>query len=147
VGLLVLHVAGAVSDRNVADSDAICAALQVLEHCQDVGEDAQAGRVYVPQRDLRSAGVRFEDLLGSVTSPSLRSVIGLQVERAQRSLVLGDSLVPRLSGWARLAVAGYVAGGVATATALQRARYDVLAHSVRPSRARTVAHVVRLLTR
>ena len=35
--------------RNVADSDAVCAALQVLEHCQDVAEDARAGRVYLPR--------------------------------------------------------------------------------------------------
>lgn len=147
VGRLVLYVAGAVSDRNVADSDAVCVALQVLEHCQDVGEDARAGRVYLPGCDLRAAGVRTADLLANSTSPSVRGVIGLQVERSRQSLVLGNSLGHRLSGWARLAVAGYVAGGMATATALQKSDYDVLARRVRPSRARTVTDVIRLLTR
>ncbi|MGN6251932.1 MAG: squalene/phytoene synthase family protein, partial [Marmoricola sp.] len=29
-------------------SDRVCSALQVLEHCQDVGEDHRAGRIYLP---------------------------------------------------------------------------------------------------
>src|SRR5882757_4994519 len=44
VGRIVLHIAEAATEQNVADSDAVCNALQVLEHCQDVGEDARAGR-------------------------------------------------------------------------------------------------------
>ena len=43
----------------------------------------------------------------------------------------------RLRGWARLAVAGYVAGGLATADALRRADFDVLARDIRPAKART----------
>ena len=35
-------------------SDDVCTALQVVEHCQDVGEDARAGRVYLPAEDLRA---------------------------------------------------------------------------------------------
>ncbi len=68
VGRLVLHIAGAAAPDNVAASDAVCAALQVLEHCQDVGEDARAGRVYLPQADLARLGVSIDDLLAPHTS-------------------------------------------------------------------------------
>lgn len=144
VGRLVLYIAGAATDVNVADSDAVCAALQVLEHCQDVGEDAQAGRIYLPAGELAAAGIGDDQLLGATTSGRLRSVISVQAQRSVELLGLGTPLVHRLRGWARLAVAGYVGGGLATADALRRADYDVLAQTVRPGRGRTAAHALRL---
>jgi squalene synthase HpnC len=145
IGRLVLYVAGAATDVNVADSDAVCAALQVLEHCQDVGEDAQAGRIYLPADELAAAAIGDEELLGSTTGGRLRSVISVQAQRSVELLGLGTPLVRRLSGWARIAVAGYVGGGLATADALRRADYDVLAQAVKPGRGRTAAHALRLL--
>jgi squalene synthase HpnC len=145
VGRIVLHIAGAVTARNVADSDAVCAALQVLEHCQDVGEDADAGRVYLPAVDLRAAGVQRTELHADSTGTPLRRVIAEQVDRAAAMLGEGRPLVRRLSGWSRLAVAGYVAGGLATVDALRRADHDVLAGQVRPTKRDTAAHCVRLI--
>src|SRR5882757_6791169 len=55
VGRIVLHIAGAATEQNILDSDAVCNALQVLEHCQDVAEDARAGRVYLPGVELDDA--------------------------------------------------------------------------------------------
>jgi squalene synthase HpnC len=145
VGQLVLYVAGAATESNIAASDQVCNGLQVLEHCQDVGEDARAGRVYLPRTDLDAAGVEEKQLHAGFTSPALRRVIGIQVERAVELLNPGRALVHRLSGWARLAVSGYVAGGLATAAALRRADCDVLSTAVRPSRVYTAALAVRLL--
>jgi squalene synthase HpnC len=144
-GRIVLHVAGAATARNVADSDAVCAGLQVLEHCQDVGEDARAGRVYLPATDLRAAEVDEADLLAPWTSPRLRSAIAVQVERAESLLGSGRPLVRRLRGWARVAVAGYVGGGWATAAALRDANYDVLARHVGPGKVTTAITAVRLM--
>jgi len=45
VGELVLHVFGAASTERIALPDRICAALQVVEHLQDIGEDFMRGRV------------------------------------------------------------------------------------------------------
>ena len=144
VGRIVLHVAGAVTEANVADSDTVCAALQVLEHCQDVGEDARAGRVYLPDEELRAASVAAGDLTAATTNAALRGVIAVQVARAEDMLRRGSALVKRLHGWSRVAVAGYVAGGLATASALRGAGYEVLAAPVRPSRARTALHAIRV---
>jgi squalene synthase HpnC len=146
IGRVVLHIARAVSDRNIADSDLVCAGLQVLEHCQDVGEDARAGRVYLPANDLHEAGVAGAELLAGTTSGALRGVVNLQVVRAIQLLDPGRALVGRLTGWPRLAVAGYAAGGFATAAALRKAQYDVLAAHIAPSKARTAVHALRLIT-
>jgi phytoene/squalene synthetase len=145
VGRIVLHIANAATQRNVAASDAVCAALQVLEHCQDVGEDALAGRVYLPAEDLRSTGATEADLLEPTTTPPVRRAVAVNVGRAERLLREGPGLVRRLPGWAKLAVAGYVAGGRATASALRNHDCDVLASAIRPSRLGTVAHMARLL--
>jgi squalene synthase HpnC len=147
VGRIVLHIAGAATEANIADSDRVCAALQVLEHCQDVGEDARAGRIYLPATDLRAANLSLDHLLSTTTTRALRGVIALQVERARELLTSGAPLVRRLPGWSRFAVAGFVAGGLATADALTSARYRVLETPVTPGKGRTAVHATRLLVR
>ena len=57
----------------------------------------------------------------------------------------GAALVADLSGSARLAVGGFVAGGLATLDAFAAGGHDVLASTLRPSRARTVGHLAALL--
>lgn len=69
-----------------AASDALCAALQVINHLQDCGKDYRAiDRVYVPLDMLAAAGASVEELGADRASPALRSVI---VEMAQRTLML-----------------------------------------------------------
>jgi Squalene/phytoene synthase len=92
VGELVLHVFGAATPDRIALSDKICAALQVIEHLQDVEEDQARGRVYV----------------GPFAGPA----------EARSLLEEGAPLVRRLRGGARLAVAGFVAGGRAALDAV-----------------------------
>lgn len=146
VGRIVLHLAGAATERNFADSDAVCDALQVLEHCQDVGEDARAGRIYLPASELRAAGIDDHALTASQTPSALRYVLAVQVERSRALLRAGAPLVRRLSGWSRFAVAGFVAGGLATADALTNADFDVLAADARPAKIKTMTHALRLVT-
>ena len=52
VGELVLSVFGAATPERIALSNAVCTALQLTEHWQDVGEDLARGRVYLPLEDL-----------------------------------------------------------------------------------------------
>lgn len=145
VGQVVLYIAGAATAANVADSDAVCTALQVLEHCQDVREDAGRGRVYLPEEDLAYAGVDPDALATGPAPAALPSVIATQAARSRALLERGRPLVHRLSGWARFAVAGYVAGGLATADALAAAGYDVISSTPRPGTAATLRHAARLL--
>lgn len=45
-------------------SDALCIALQLLNHWRDLGEDARTlGRIYMPQEWILAAGAKEEDLL------------------------------------------------------------------------------------
>jgi squalene synthase HpnC len=143
VGELVLRVFGQSSDANLRDSGAVCTALQVLEHCQDVAEDARAGRRYLPGDDRARFGCGDSDLFAVPAPESLRRCIALQVERARALLVRGDALCARLRGLARPVVAGYAAGGWATAAALERAGFDPNSRSVRPRPIATLRHALR----
>jgi squalene synthase HpnC len=144
VGRVVLEIFGAVREDRLALSDDVCTALQVLEHCQDVAEDRRRGRTYLPLEDLAAHGVDEAQLDAVVTAPAVRGLVGFEVDRAAALLAAGPPLVRTLRGTGRMAVAGYVAGGLATIDALRRADFDVLATQVSPSRWGTVRHALRL---
>jgi squalene synthase HpnC len=149
VGRVVLAVFDVDRADAAAHSDDVCTALQILEHCQDVGEDFRdRDRVYLPAEDLDRYGVTDAHLAAASTSRELRRLVAAEVDRAVQLLDSGRPLVRLLRGWARVAVAGYVAGGRATTDALRRCDFDVLAadDSVRQPRRRDVArHAARLL--
>ncbi len=147
VGRLVLGVFGVDDDHCARLSDRVCSALQLLEHWQDVGEDHRAGRVYLPQDDLRAFGVDESELGAATASEPLRRLMRHEIDCARALLDSGAPLVGELHGWARLAVAGFVAGGRATADALQATRGDVLSRLARPTPARVARHLTGLLAR
>ncbi|MFF0306498.1 squalene synthase HpnC [Streptosporangium sp. NPDC004379] len=147
VGHIVLHVFGLATAGRMALSDRVCTALQIVEHCQDVGEDHARGRVYLPEEDLRRFGCAEHDLAGETTPPRLRGVVALQTTRAERLLDEGEPLVASVGGAARVAVAGYVAGGRATVAALRRAGHDVVGRAVRPRRVRILSAWTGILAR
>lgn len=86
VGRFVLDVHG--EDRATwPANDALCAALQIINHLQDCGKDYRAiDRVYIPQDMLTAAGVPVEALGADRASPALRRVIVAMAERTQALL-------------------------------------------------------------
>jgi squalene synthase HpnC len=146
VGRIVLGLLDHHEADTVVLSDRVCTALQLLEHWQDVGEDRRAGRVYLPLDDLAAFGVPVEDLDLRSTSERLRGLMRFETERAACLLESGAPVVRALHGWGRVAVAGYVAGGRATVTALRRSGGDVLSRAPRPRRPDLVLGVTGLLT-
>lgn len=147
VGRLVLAVFDATTPHREVLSDDVCTALQILEHLQDVGEDFRRGVVYLPQTDLRVAGVTEADLDAPVTSNELRRVVAAYAAKARSRLASGRTLTASLRGGARVAVAGFTAGGLATADALAAADFDVLGLPVRPRRLRLMRHLIALVGR
>jgi squalene synthase HpnC len=147
VGELVLHLLGAADPAAIALSDDVCTALQVLEHCQDVAEDALAGRVYLPATDLAACGCRPQQLTERPAPEALRRVVALEVARARLLLGSGRPLLARLHGWGRLVVAGFVAGGLAGCDALERAGHDPNRRPVKPRRRDVARRLAGLLMR
>jgi squalene synthase HpnC len=147
VGRIVLHVFGAYSPRRARLSDHVCTALQLAEHWQDVAEDLRAGRIYLPLDDLDRFGCTEQALAEPAAGPAVRALMSFQVVRASALLSAGSPLVGTLRGAARLAVAGYVAGGRAALAAIDAAGHDVLAAAPRPGKRRLLAELARAYTR
>jgi squalene synthase HpnC len=141
VGRIVLHVFGSFSDERAGLSDRVCTALQLAEHWQDVSEDLRAGRVYLPAEDIERFGVTEEDLARRCAPPQVRALMAFETRRARSLLDAGAPLTGSLRGWARAAVAGYVAGGRATLTAIAAADHDVLRATPRPQKQRVAAEL------
>ena len=130
-------VFGAARRRRIALSDRICTALQIIEHCQDVGEDQRAGRVYLPRRTCDRFGVRRRPRRASA-GPDCDAV-AFEAERAAGLLAEGDARscaqLQRLGPlwpWPATSPAAGRGAGAASGRA-----GDVLARSARPSRRTT----------
>jgi squalene synthase HpnC len=145
VGRMVLGVFDVTSHTAGELSDRVCTALQLVEHWQDVAEDRAKGRVYLPKEDLIQYGVSPSDLDGASATPGLRRLMAFETERAAALLDSGAPLIGQLRGWARLAVAGYVAGGRAAVDALRRSGGEVLAATPRARKRDVLRHLLRLL--
>jgi squalene synthase HpnC len=143
VGRIVLHVFGVATPQREILSDRVCTALQLAEHWQDVAEDLRAGRVYLPQEDLDRFGCTERDLAASHAAPQVRALMSFEEKRARALLDKGAPLVGTLRGAARVAVAGYVAGGRAALAAIAAADHDVLRATHRPAKRRLVTEMLR----
>jgi squalene synthase HpnC len=139
VGQVVLYIMGAATPERIAASDSICTALQVIEHTQDVAEDLANDRIYLPRQDMDVYRVTEADLAEKTASERVRELVKFESDRARRLLDDGAPLVGTLKGAARLAIAGYVAGGRATLKAIEAGGYDVLRRTPRPGKADTLA--------
>jgi squalene synthase HpnC len=147
VGRIVLHVFGCFSERRGELSDSICTALQLAEHWQDVAEDFRADRIYLPAQDMKEFGCTEGDLSLGSTPPQVRALVAFETRRAAAMLDAGAPLIATLRGAARLAVAGYVAGGRAALAAIAAAGHDVLPGAPAPRKQRLAAELLLAYTR
>jgi phytoene/squalene synthetase len=108
-----------------------------------VAEDLRADRVYLPAEDLAEYGVTEAGLAAPSASPQVRALIKFQVHRAAGLLDEGAPITGTLRGYARAAVAGYVAGGRAALAAITASGCDVLAATRRPRKHRVAAELLR----
>ncbi|PYC88086.1 squalene synthase HpnC [Streptomyces tateyamensis] len=136
VGRLVLAIADVETMERITLSDAICSALQVIEHLQDVAEDHGRGRIYLPAEDLDRFGVTEDDLGQPSANPRVRELVAFEAARARTLLDRGAPLVGTVRGRLRLLLAGFTAGGYAALAAIEAAGHDVLAQQAKPDKRR-----------
>jgi len=94
VGRVMLDIHGE-TDADIEGSDALCRALQMLNHMQDCKKDYLAlDRVYLPEPWLREAGGSVEDLALDRATPAVRKVL-------DRCLDETEALLRRAEGMPR----------------------------------------------
>jgi squalene synthase HpnC len=111
-------------------SDALCHALQVINHLQDCGKDyAALDRVYLPAEWMDSEGTSVADLALPALTPGTRRVIDRAVANTELLLVDARKL-PKALKHGRLAAETAVIVSIADKLTRRLARRDPLAERV-----------------
>ena len=129
VGRYLLDLHGESKDGWPA-SDALCNALQVINHLQDCADDYRnLDRVYLPQDWLAAEGAEVRELGADHASPALRRVIGRCLDATEELLVLARELPRRLKS-RRLAMESAAIVEIAAALTRRLRRQDPVAGRV-----------------
>ncbi len=94
VGLLLVRVFGFRNPRALAYAEELGVAVQLTNVLRDVGEDAAAGRVYLPREDLERFGVGPDGLRARRMTDELRLLLGCYAERARIHYDRAAALLP-----------------------------------------------------
>jgi squalene synthase HpnC len=125
VGRLMLHLYGRSDRMNVAASDSVCSALQLINFWQDVEIDFRKNRVYLPQDEMARFGVTEAQIAARDASGGWWDLMRFQVERARALLLSGAPLALRLPGRIGLEIRAVVQGGLRILEKLERVHGDV----------------------
>ncbi|RQN40243.1 squalene synthase HpnC [Paraburkholderia tropica] len=131
VGHLMLQLIDEASPANLADSDAICTALQLITFLQDVPADWQHGRVYLPQAERERFNVTEAQIAAGVVDDAWRALMRHEVNEARALMLSGAPLALRVPGRFGLELCSVVHGGLRVLELIERADYDIF--RVRPA--------------
>ena len=123
VGRLLLHLHGIDDDASLAQSDAICSALQLINFWQDLSVDLPRGRCYLTRQDCARHDVDLATLTAGNDSLACRKLVA-ELTRDARSLMLsGAPLVKRIPGRAGWELRLVVQGGLRILDKIQALDY------------------------
>ena len=127
IGRLMLRVFEADSAEALRESDAICTALQLTNHWQDLSSDVQSrDRIYLPQDEMKRFGVTDAQLKAGRWTQAMDGLMGLQVSRAEALFAAGESLPKRLGGRLGLQVGLTLLGGRRILEKIRQQGFDTL---------------------
>jgi phytoene synthase len=107
-------------------SDAICSALQLINHWQDVDIDyTRDNRVYLPQDEMARFGVSERHLREKVCDFAFQSLMAFEVQRTRTLMLEGAALGKSLPGRIGLEIRATVQGGLRILEKIERVGYDV----------------------
>jgi squalene synthase HpnC len=135
IGRLLLHLLKHTDERDLACSDGICSALQLINFYQDLAQDyAEHGRIYIPQDEMERFGVTEDHFRAQRTDFAMQRLMQHQYDRAFKMLRAGAPLARRLPGRFGFELRLTVLGGRRILEYLDRNRTDAFA---RPRLTRT----------
>ncbi len=126
VGRLVLWVCGYKEESIALLSDKVCTALQLANFWQDVVEDAERGRRYLPADDMERFGVEEGQIIGRVFTPEFRAMIEYLVVRTRQMLREGGAISKGVDKDLAVTLDLFRKGGEAILDGISAEDFDVL---------------------
>jgi squalene synthase HpnC len=145
VGRLILTLFGYRDEALYKLSDAICTALQLANHWQDVAVDLAKDRIYLPQEDMKRFGVNLGSEQPAASSEQFKKLLAFEVARARELFEEGRSLPERVEGRLRWELRFTWAGGVRILDKIEKSGYDVLKNRPTVTKADWMGIAVRSL--
>lgn len=125
VGRLVLYLARAHDDERGELSDQMCTGLQLANFCQDVANDWDRGRIYLPGDSLQWFGYGEAMFARREMNTAFRRVMEVEVARAEAFLIAGMPLADRMPPEFQVQIELFARGGLAIVEAIRAIDYDV----------------------
>ncbi len=146
VGAMMTLMMGVRTPQALARACDLGVAMQLTNIARDVGEDARAGRLYLPLRWLREAGIDPDDFLAHpVADAPIKSVIARLLDEADRLYRRARDGVALLPFSCRPAILAAALLYAEIGRELERRSLDSIAHRARVPGARKAALVLRSL--
>jgi len=145
VGRLVLWVCGYREESLALLSDKVCTALQLANFWQDVVEDAERGRRYVPADAMLRFGVVEGQIEGRVFTPEFRAMVQSLVVRTREMLLEGGEISKYVDKELAVVLDLFRKGGEAILNGITAQDFDVLRGRPVVSKARKLGLLVEAL--
>lgn len=126
VGRLVLWVCGYREESLALLSDKVCTALQLANFWQDVTEDADRGRRYIPAEAMDHFGVQDGQIEGRVFTPEFGAMIQYLVVRTREMLHEGGTISAHVDKELAVTLDLFRKGGDAILDGITEEKFDVL---------------------
>ena len=94
VGLLVVRILGFENPRSLEFAETLGIAVQLTNVLRDVGDDAGAGRIYLPSDELERFGVSTESILAGQMTAELQLMLSFNAKRAASYYERAEQLLP-----------------------------------------------------
>ncbi len=125
VGILLLHLYAEATPVNIAYSDGICTALQLINFWQDVAKDDAIARIYLPLDELEKFAVSESNIHAKICDEAWRALLKFQVDRARTLMLQGAPLGSILTGRIGLEMRMIIQGGLRILSKIEAVDYDV----------------------
>lgn len=130
VGLVCIRIFGYSNPAAEPLAERVGLAFQLTNIIRDVKEDAELGRVYLPEDDIEQFGVVPEDITSAPNPSRLRPLLELQAQRAFENYRAAEELLPLIAEDSQPALWVLVTIYRSLLEKIVRLNYDVLARRV-----------------
>lgn len=130
VGLVCIRIFGYTNPEAEPLAERVGLAFQLTNIIRDVREDAELGRVYLPEEDIEQFGIMPADITNHTNSTRLRPLLELQAQRAFENYRAAEQLLPLISEDSQPALWVLVTIYRSLLEKIVRLNYDVLTRRV-----------------
>lgn len=145
VGLMCIHIFGFDTPNAKKYAEYCGIAFQLTNILRDIKEDAQMGRIYIPEEDLSAFKYSADDIINGVRDERFIKLMRFEVRRARTYYNAAKPLIPLVhqSGRAGLCAMMHIYSGILDK--IERNRYDVFSNRVSLSRRQKLSIAAKTL--